>query len=123
MVVLTEGSVQGNSRIAYNNAIDVYVGKSAFEANVTWYEPRTAWYKIKYYLSASEKIERVADQISVSRFWKISQILDVLVCYFFMMCHRVSLKVQRVRSTIATKILMAMAINCVIRWSGVKHWN
>ena len=70
-----------------------------------------------------QKYERGANRISASRLWDISQILDVPVSYFFNDMSQDTMKSSPRRVSRAVKPLMAMAINCVIRWRGVKHWN
>ena len=44
MVISTESSIERDLSFI-NNTIDMRVGKkSAFEVNIIWHEPRTAWY-------------------------------------------------------------------------------
>ena len=84
MVISKDDIVKRNFRITNNNAIDMHVGKRVRQRRTLLgmsQEQRGA--ELNFTFQQVQKYERVANRISASRLWDISQILDVPISYFF----------------------------------------
>ena len=84
MVISTEGNMERNFRITKNNAIDIHVGKRVrLRRTLLGMSQEQLGTEQNITFQQVQKYERVANRISVSRLWDISQILDVPRSCFF----------------------------------------
>ena len=84
MVISKDDIVERNFRITNNNAIDMHVGKRARQRRtLLGMSQEHVGAELNVTFQQVQKYERVANRISASRLWDISQILDVPISYFF----------------------------------------
>ena len=79
-----ESPLERNFRITNNNAIDKHVGKRVrLRRTLLGLSQEQLGAELNVTFQQMQKYERGANRISASRLWDISQILDVLIGYFF----------------------------------------
>ena len=84
MVVSKDDIAEQNFRITNNNAIDMHVGKRVrLRRTLLGMTKEQLGAELNVTFQQVQKYERGATQISASRLWDISQILDVPMSYFF----------------------------------------
>ena len=84
MVISKDDIVKRNFRITNNNAIDMHVGKRVCQRHtLLGMSQEQLGAELNFTFQQVQKYERVANRISASRLWDISQILDVPISYFF----------------------------------------
>ena len=82
--------MERNFRITNNNDIDMHVGKRVrSRRTLLGMSQEQLGTEQNITFQRVQKYERVANRISVSRLWDISQILDVPMSYFSMICHKI----------------------------------
>ena len=84
MAISKDDIVERNFRITNNNAIDMHVGKRVrLRRTLLGMTEEQLGAELNVAFQEVQKYERGANRISASRLWDISQILDVLISYFF----------------------------------------
>ena len=89
MAISKDDIVERNFRITNNNAIDMHVGKRVrLRRTLLGMSQEQLGAELNVTFQQVQKYERGANRISASRLWDISQILDVPISYFSMICHK-----------------------------------
>jgi len=99
MAVSRDDEVERNFRITNNNAIDMHVGKRVrLRRTLLGMSQEQLGAELNITFQQVQKYERGANRISASRLWDISQILDVPISYFLMICQKTRCAARRAGS-------------------------
>jgi len=99
MAVSRDDEVERNFRITNNNAIDMHVGKRVrLRRTLLGMSQEQLGAELNITFQQVQKYERGANRISASRLWDISQILDVPISYFLVICQKIRCAARRAGS-------------------------
>ena len=102
MAISKDDIVERNFRITNNNAIDMHVGKRVrLRQTLLGMSQEQLGAELNVTFQQVQKYERGANRISASRLWDISQILDVPIIYFSMICRKAQCAVYQAGSVVA----------------------
>ena len=102
MAISKDDIVERNFRITNNNAIDMHVGKRLrLRRTLLGMSQEQLGAELNVTFQQVQKYERGANRISASRLWDISQILDVPISYFWMICRKAQCVAFRAESAVA----------------------
>jgi ribosome-binding protein aMBF1 (putative translation factor) len=102
MAISKDDIVERNFRITNNNAIDMHVGKRVrLRRTLLGMSQEQLGAELNVTFQQVQKYERGANRISASRLWDISQILDVPISYFSMICRKAQCVALRAGSAVA----------------------
>ena len=102
MAISRDDIAEQNFRITNNNAIDMHVGKRVrLRRTLLGMSQEQLGAELNVTFQQVQKYERGANRISASRLWDISQILDVPISYFSMICRKVQCAAHRAGSAVA----------------------
>jgi DNA-binding transcriptional regulator YiaG len=102
MAISKDDIVERNFRITNNNAIDMHVGKRVrLCRTLLGMSQEQFGAELNVTFQQVQKYERGANRISASRLWDISQILDVPISYFSMICRKAQCLALRAGSAVA----------------------
>ena len=102
MAISKDDIVERNFRITNNNAIDMHVGKRVrLRRTLLGMSQEQLGAELNVTFQQVQKYERGANRVSASRLWDISQILDVPISYFLMICRKAQCAALRAGSALA----------------------